>query len=136
MRAVRALPMEPVKFAAVGLLNTLVDMATFWLLITWAQTPILLANTFAYGLGTLNSYTFNRIWTFRKVEAQASPLRQLPRFVSITLVGLGISNLTVWIAVMFVPPMWAKLLATGATFLWNYAASKKWVYRAEDLRVT
>lgn len=129
-------PAEPVKFAIVGCLNTFVDVAAFWLLSSQMQMPILLANTLSYSLGIINSYSINKLWTFRNTAYQDSPINQLPKFILISLGALCISNIIVWIVVIFLQPLWAKLIATAITFGWNFGASKKWVYHSRITNYT
>lgn len=129
-------PVELVKFAIVGCLNTLVDVAAFWLLSSQTQMPILLANTLSYSLGIINSYSMNKLWTFRNTAYQDSPIKQLPKFILINLWVLCISNIIVWVVVIFLQPLLAKIIATTVTFWWNFGASKKWVYRSHKTNYT
>lgn len=56
-----------IKFALVGVVNTLIDFAVYALLTTIGVNYIL-AQWISYSAGILNSYVMNRKWTFEKKE--------------------------------------------------------------------
>ena len=56
-----------VRYGAVGILNTLVTIATYFLLRRVGVGPDM-ANFLSYLAGILNSYVFNRLWVFRSRE--------------------------------------------------------------------
>ena len=49
------------KFGLVGVLNTLIDIALFWLLYSVFGVPYLVANVLSFGAGMLNSFVMNMI---------------------------------------------------------------------------
>lgn len=53
------------KFAIVGVANTLIDYGMFTLLTRFGGVQVYLANVIGYACGMLNSYVFNRAWTFK-----------------------------------------------------------------------
>jgi putative flippase GtrA len=64
MKLSSLLPIQALKFAAVGVLNTAVAGAvTFLTLKAWGW-PSLAANGLGYVVGVVNSYFWNRTWTF------------------------------------------------------------------------
>jgi len=124
---------RPARFAAVGVLNTAIDLGLFALLYMGAGLPLLIANSLSYGAGIANSFLWNKFWTFRETRSQGRLKRQVPLFVAINLVGLGLSNATIWLLAPLMPAIAAKVAAVGATFAWNYWASRRYVY-TPDLR--
>ncbi|HOW52247.1 MAG TPA: GtrA family protein [bacterium] len=52
------------KFLAVGLINTALTLLIIFVLL-WLGTPLLIANISGYGAGFVNSFIWNRRWTFR-----------------------------------------------------------------------
>lgn len=58
-----------IKFALVGVVNTLIDFAVYALLTTIGVNYIL-AQWISYSAGILNSYVMNRKWTFKKKKKQ------------------------------------------------------------------
>ncbi|MBC8448982.1 MAG: GtrA family protein [Chloroflexi bacterium] len=86
----RMLPIQALKFLAIGVLNTLVDGALYFALTRWwglAALPAL-AKGLSYSAGVLNSFHWNRSWTFK---SEASGLRALLPFVLANLIALAIN---------------------------------------------
>ena len=136
------------KFALVGVLNTLVDFLVFQLLnLTLGWTY--LAQVIGYSAGVLNSYFWNSRWTFRKEHQRSA--REAAAFVVVNLVSLGVSlgvlwlcrnpfgNTDAWVAGWI--PAWlggfvkgdtiAKLIATPCAILVNFIGNKLFVFRAK-----
>lgn len=125
----RAAIHRPAKFAGVGVVNTAVDLALYWGLITFFGLHPVVANTCSYGAGLVNSYVLNRVWTFG--DSRHYPVNraaQFARFAAFNLIGLALSNLVVWMLSPSLSPLGAKLIAVLATFAWNYWTSRKFVY--------
>ena len=120
---------EIMRFAFVGLLNLGVDLVVFTIALYGFDFPLLIANTLAYGLATINSYVLNKYWTFASRISGGFTIRELARFVLFNLVGLALSNLTVYLLVVYMHPIISKLYAVGVTFIWNYATNRYFVFR-------
>jgi len=116
-----------IKFSLVGLLNTGVDVAVFFLL-TWINVPYVTAQVVSYSCGAANSYLLNKMWTFRASGISPS---EIIRFAVVNLISLGISvvvlrllhdssglDLTV-----------AKAGATVSSLAANFLGNKLWVFR-------
>ena len=116
------------KFALVGVANTAVDFAVFSLLFFWLDWNLILANSLAFCAGVINSFVLNSIWTFRGEQGRRAPLANLNRYFLVSLVGLGISNLVVWLLAAPLTPIGAKLVAVLGSYTWNYAASRRFVF--------
>lgn len=115
------------RFCTVGLGNTAVDFAAFFL-ITLGGVPYLMAQALSYAAGVVNSYILNRTWTFR-VAGKAT----IPEAVKFSIVnGLSllaasgllfilhdINHLDLWLG---------KLAATGGGIVVNYMGSRLWVF--------
>lgn len=64
----KALIIQFIKFNMVGLLNTAIDFAVFFLLI-WLSTHYAVAQAVAYLAGMVNSYIWNKAFTFKASTA-------------------------------------------------------------------
>ncbi|MDD6046342.1 MAG: GtrA family protein [bacterium] len=136
------------KFALVGVLNTVVDFLVFQLFnltLGWMY----LAQVIGYCAGILNSYFWNSRWTFRKEHRRSA--REVVTFLVVNLVSLGVSLGVLWLCrnpfgitdawVAGWVPAWlggfvkgdtvAKLIATPCAVLVNFIGSKLFVFRAE-----
>lgn len=116
------------RFGIVGVLNTAIDFAVFILLYFVFDVPIVLANTAGYCFGVINSFICNKYWTFVGHENDIRVAHQFARFLALYFVGLGISNLVIWLLASFTPALIAKGFATIVSFLWNFWSTRRFVY--------
>lgn len=121
-----------IKFAIVGAVNTALDIGLFTLLHALGL-HYLLANVFAFGTAVINSYYWNRRWTFRSRSAEWRP--ELVKFASVS--GLGFLGNEI-LLFLFVesghwPPLTAKLVVTVIIFFWNYLANRFWTFKHVSL---
>lgn len=116
------------RFGAVGVGNTAVDWAVFWLLFSGLHLHYGAAQTVSYLCGTLNSYLWNRKWTFASKE----PVRvaEALKFLLVNGLCLGLSYLLLYVCsdVLGWNMLFSKLTVTVLLLLVNYAASKWWVF--------
>lgn len=116
------------RFAVVGLVNLGIDLAIFSIALYVLDAHLLVANTAAYSVATVNSYLMNKYWTFAGKSAPGVSTREFTRFVFFNLVGLLLSNAAVFTFAKFVFPIVAKLGAVGVTFIWNYLTIRRYVF--------
>lgn len=122
--------LEITRFAAVGLINTGIDMAVFSIALFWLGINLVIANTIAYSVAIINSYLMNKYWTFAGRSASNISTREFILFLFFNLGGLALSNVTVFLLAKYVVPLIAKLGAVGVTFIWNYLTIRKFVFRS------
>ncbi|MBO0663020.1 GtrA family protein [Jiella sp. MQZ9-1] len=118
------------RFASVGVVTTLLDLAMFSALVV-CGAPAGPANIGSYSTGIAASYALNRRFTF---GAKGSPLRAA-KFAGAMLCGLGLSTLLVLLLSTLVPALAAKIISVPLVFLWNFAISRWWVF-AGQIRTT
>jgi putative flippase GtrA len=82
----------------------------------------------------VNSFVWNKYWTFAEQKQSSRTLHQFPLFFGLYLVGLGLSNLTVWALALSMPALLAKGFAIGVSFLWNFWSTRRFVYTASAIR--
>jgi putative flippase GtrA len=118
------------RFGAVGVLNTAVDAAVFTLLYAWAGAPYAAAQTAAYGAGALNSYIWNKRWTF-KSRSRANA-REWLSFLLVNGLSYGISIAVLAAAyeALGLPMGWSKALSIASSVAFNYIGSRFWVFRS------
>ena len=120
------------KFLVVGVLNTGIDLAVYFLLTRWVPFFVdqkVFAKGISYSLGILNSFFWNRSWTFKSQSEQQFKVFVL--FIITNLAGLAVNTFTMQIGLsMLHLPDWLALgLATASTLLWNFLISKFVVFR-------
>lgn len=146
---VRRTAIQFVKFAVVGVLNTLVDFLVFQalnLLLGWTY----LAQVIGYSCGIVNSYAWNSNWTFR--EARTRSARELTTFLLVNLVSLGVSLGVIWLCrnVLSISDAWVaswipsflasfvkgdtvcKLIATPIAIVVNFIGNRLIVFRTDS----
>jgi len=119
------------KFMTVGVLNTLIDASTYFILtrgLGLMAVPVL-AKSIAYVVGMINSFFWNRNWTFK---SQTGTWRAAFLFTLTHIVALGINAgvMALSINVLALPEITGIALATISAFIWNFALNKLLVFRA------
>lgn len=140
---------QMVKFAIVGVLNTLVDFAVFQslnLTLGWVYA----AQVAGYTFGVINSYLWNSNWTFR--EHRTRSLREMAMFLLVNLASLGVSLGMIWLlreviglsnewVALWMPKALAgfikgdtvcKLIATVFAIAVNYLGNRLFVFRKKE----
>lgn len=140
------------KFALIGGLNTLIDWGILALLIlTFEQrlqiqssqalvkilfitiTFYTLYKAISFMVATVNSYLWNKFWTFtRKTKEQAS--KELAQFFVVSIVGFLINvGIASWVFIKILPigglnsSQWgilAAVIATATSMIWNFLGYK------------
>lgn len=122
--------LKAAKFAVVGVANTLIDYGVFVLLAQVLGVNVYLAQVVSYSCGILNSYIFNRSWTFRSQSRFFSPT--LVRFLALNLAMLGISTgLLALFLHLGLPKLLAKAATVGVTMVLGFGANRLWVFRPQ-----
>ena len=128
-----------VRFALVGCVNTIIDLLVLngllWLWPAQGTARLLLFNTIAYVCGALNSFVFNRYWTFQREGPPNA--REGARFLLVTLAAIACNDLILWLMrnilhpVHLTPTLWtnvSKVVAIGSTVLLSYLGMRLWVF--------
>lgn len=118
---------EFIKFALVGLLNTGVDVAIFFLL-TRIGIQYVAAQVVSYSCGAANSYLLNKVWTFRSCGLSYA---EIVRFTTVNLISLGISVVVLRLlhGTAGLELAAAKGGATVCALAVNFLGNKLWVFR-------
>lgn len=135
--------MRFVKFATVGVANTVISVAVFNLCALALGLPATVSNVLAYAVGFVNSFYWNRAWTFAD-RRHLGVAHTLPRFALVNIGGLIITTSTVWILERYGPiASWhgagavvrlnvIEGLAICLGLLWNYTLMRVWVFAGRD----
>ena len=156
---VQALPSgvrQFLKFATVGAMNTAIDWSLAFFLTYYTPLPRTLGAGFvnltgapvrpeaaavwctkiiSSGTATINSFIWNRRWTFR-IRDKRARVRQFAKFVTVNVIGMLLnSTITTLLLRPFLPepPRMAFLAcqatATALVLFWNFFANKYWTFR-------
>lgn len=126
---------ELLKFMAVGVLNTFIDLSLYYVLTRYTflfSVHIVAAKFFSFLAGTISSLYLNRSWTFgltSQITAQ-----ELFRFYSVVSLSIFID---VYLMALLVNigmyDLAALAITTAGVFGVNFALSKLWVFRKKTL---
>lgn len=121
---------QAVKFLFIGVLNTALDIGLYLALTRWlglASLPVV-AKSVSYSAGVINSFFWNKSWTFR---SKASAWVTLAPFVLANLAGLAVNAgvMQLYLKGLNLPEIVAFGLATASTLAWNFVISKFVIFR-------
>lgn len=109
-----------IKFGVVGFSGVFVDFGITYVSKEWIKIPKYIANAIGFTIAATSNYFFNRIWTFHSTNPQIAV--EFSSFFIISLIGLGINTLILWILVSKYHKNFyvSKLFAIGVVTIWNF----------------
>lgn len=138
-----------IKFALIGVMNTLVDLAVL-------NTETLLSGVkegsgyavqkgFSFLVAVTFSYFMNKNWTFED-KSQENQARKFSQFLFISVIGMLINVTVATVVVTYLKPavnpvlnlafltdqLWVNIGALSGTaigLIWNFLGYKLWVFR-------
>lgn len=118
------------KFMLIGVLNTGIDAAAYFVLTRWLGfgSMLVLAKGIAYVIGMVNSFFWNRTWTFGDT---GNIWRAAGLFTLTHIFALAINAGTMALALdwLGLPEIVALGAATAASFIWNFVLNKLVVFK-------
>ena len=120
---------SPAAFATVGVINTAVDAAVFFLMLGFVTSSLVVANVTAWLVAVTGSYVMNSFTTFSAETGGRLRLRDYAGFVGSGLVAVVATTTTVVIAANFVPVWAAKGVAILVSFAVNFSITHFVVFR-------
>lgn len=121
----RTLPAQALRFALVGVANTAISAVAYAVAVELVPAPV--AAALAFAAGAVNGYVLNRSWTF----AARDDAGTRARYLTVQLLGLGLSSGLVWATVSegglgrYAGFALTLPLVTAATFV----LARGWVFR-------
>ena len=137
----RALLLKVVSFAAVGVVNSMIDFGVFWIAVQYFGAPLVVANMLSWLVAVSNSYVLNSFITFARETNRELHWRTYATFLGSGLAGLIVNTTVLVIAVGLMPraiadPVLqlaaAKACAIAASFLVNFSLSYFVVFRRKS----
>jgi putative flippase GtrA len=118
-----------IRFGLVGISGMGVDFGTTYLCKEIIRIPKYIANAIGFTLAATSNYILNRIWTFHSQDPGI--LVEYSKFFFISLIGLGINTLVLWILVSRFNRNFyiSKLFAIGVVMIWNFLANLLFTFR-------
>src|ERR1700704_3066627 len=117
----RAVALKALSFATIGLINTAVDAAIFFLLLAFVTSSLAVANVSAWFVAVTGSYVMNSFTTFSAETGGKLRLRDYAGFVASGTVAVFATTITVVFAANYMPVWSAKALAILVSFAVNFS---------------
>ena len=109
------------KFVIVGFSGLFVDFSITILLKEKLKVHRYISSSAGFILAATTNYIFNRFWTFQSNNPRI--FEEYGTFLIISLIGLFINNLFLYIFEKKLRFYFAKLLAVMVTSVWNFSAN-------------
>lgn len=108
------------KFGLVGLSGMAIDFGFTYFFKEVVKIHKYFANAIGFTVAATSNYFFNRLWTFQSVNPEIAS--EYFRFFIISLIGLGINTLILWLLVSKLKMHFylSKLFAIGVVMIWNF----------------
>jgi putative flippase GtrA len=108
----KALLVQAVRFAVVGLANTSIGLLTIYAIMFFTPAGPLVANACGYAVGLAISFALNRSWTF---QDRGNGKRALMRFLVCAAACFAANLGVVWFATerAAINPYWAQLVGVA-----------------------
>jgi len=128
------------KYGLVGVLNTLLDFGILNLLSYLTKIYqggwLVVFNFFSFFIANINSYFWNKYWTFGKNDKEKT--QEFAKFFVVSLIGYGLNTLALWAVTSSTPlfgstiGQWeniGKLIGTILSLVWNFIGYKIFVFK-------
>jgi len=112
-----------IKFGIVGFSGVFVDFGFTYICKEWLKVQKYVANAIGFSIAASSNYFLNRIWTFHSHDPEI--LMEYTQFFAISIIGLGINTLVLWILVSKYKKHFylSKLFAIAVVTIWNFLAN-------------
>ena len=130
---------QALRFLVVGVTNTVVDLGAFYLLTLIPGVPDMVAKTISYLLGIINSFVWNKYWTFN-AKGSGRGWREFGLFFLVNLPPL-IVNIVVFALLGLWTTSGSLIAREGKAFIaaivavvWNFLGSRYLAFRHTALK--
>ena len=117
-----------IKFGIVGVSNTLLTAISIWFLLKEFHCSDYFSNFTGYIIGLLNSFIWNRKWTFEsKTKVSVTVFKFIVTFVISYLFQLG--NLYLLLHFTLIDPYYCQILSIVVYTLINFILNKYYTFK-------
>lgn len=113
------------KFTIAGVLNTAIDWGIFFSLYNIFGWNPVLSQAISFTVATIISFFINTVWVFNTTRKKTKQ-RLIAEFFVLNLIALGITTALIYlfIDIMHMNELLAKILTTVITMVYNYITRK------------
>jgi putative flippase GtrA len=109
------------KFGVVGLSGMVIDFSITILLKEKLNVHRYISSSAGFTVAASSNYLLNRVWTFASNNPKV--LVEYSTFIIVSLIGLVINNLFLYLFEKKMRFYFAKFFAIGVTTIWNFLAN-------------
>lgn len=115
------------KYSVVGIFNTIIGLGIILLLYNFYNVNYILSNIIGYFFGLINSFIWNKKWTFRSENPY---LKEVLPFFTIFIISYIANLFTVMVSVEILRfnPNISQVLGTGIYAVSNFLLNRKWTF--------
>lgn len=116
------------KFGVVGVIAFVIDYGLMVLLTELGGLNYLLSATISFTVSVIFNYVASMRYVFAHKEGM-SRRREFVIFVVLSVIGLGINNLLMWVGtgLLGISYLITKIFATACVTVWNFVTRKKFL---------
>lgn len=118
-----------IRFGIVGLISTLIDFAVLTILTELFGIHYLTSAAIGFIVSTLFNYLASMSYVFNSRFNDGNKKKELLIFLLLSIIGLGLNQLFMWIFVEVLQLFYviAKVCATILVMGWNFVSRKLWI---------
>lgn len=109
-----------IKFAIVGVINTIIDFAVFFALYELAGWNMIYSNICAFLVAVTNSYFMNKYFSFAHHKEKRISMAEFVIFVTASIATLSLSTAILVLGEPYLPVLYLKIIAAIITPLLNF----------------
>ena len=119
-----------IRFGCVGCLNTMFDFGIFSLLNSLLGINYIISQIISYSSGTLNSFLFNKFWTFDDAKTGKKTTMEMVQFIVVNSLSLGVSliGLRILMKDNAMNAFFAKIISMVLAQVVNFVGYRFWVF--------
>jgi dolichyl-phosphate beta-glucosyltransferase len=116
------------RYATVGVTGTALDVGSLYVFVDLLHIPVLVAAAMSFILAVVNNFILNKSWTFRNNSRNFR--KQFIKFSIVSVVGLVLTEIcmALFIYLMDIWYIAAKLITSVIVLTWNFLANKNWTF--------
>ncbi|MFL0194758.1 GtrA family protein [Clostridium sp. WILCCON 0269] len=118
------------RFSVTGVLNTLIDFCVFTICESLFGIHYTISQVLGYSFGVINSFIFNRKWTFEGKASDKEVHHELIQFVAVNICSLIVTVLCIKFLVndFSINVYISKVIVTFIAQIINFLLYKLWVF--------
>lgn len=117
------------KFSIVGILNTFVGLGVIFLCMKLLKLPYLPSNFIGYAAGLLNSFIWNKLWTFQSKRWNRF---ELVLFLVIFFISflVQLAGVVFLVEIIDIKPEYAQVIGIGLYTITNFIGNRFITFRS------